>query len=79
MVERVALATCSSEPCICKNRAHFTGMPCLARGVAAIRVMREPTEAMVSVGSGCFQSCCYGHEPDDVTARHHAMIDEALK
>lgn len=52
MVERVALATCSALPCICKNRAGFQGMPCLERGRRGLEAMRHPTEAMMAAALG---------------------------
>ncbi len=81
MIERVALATCSSTPCICKNKAGFEGMPCLERGRRGVEAMRIPTDAMVKAGT-------VGWDALDgspirpmfaPTPAYTAMIDAALK
>ena len=46
LIERVALATCGTLPCICKHKLGFEGMPCLARGRKALEAIREPTAGM---------------------------------
>lgn len=83
MVKIVALATCSSLPCICKNRTGFDGMPCLDRARNTISAMREPTKAMIegasknaSLGGYGFGDDVYQADPKEVW---QAMIDEALK
>lgn len=50
MMERVAFATCSMQPCICKNKAGFAGMPCLDRARAAFQALWEPTDEMIEAG-----------------------------
>ena len=78
MLENVAFATCSSQPCICKNRAGFEGMPCLDRARRGIEAMREPTQDMLD------EVCT--DEPLDTIYKdanmrsvYTAMIDAALK
>lgn len=65
MIERVALATCSLKPCICKNRAGFEGMPCLERGRKAIEAMRmsHESDADTAVGMKAHTAIFQG-EPD---------------
>lgn len=71
IVQRIAFATCSSIPCICRNRMGFDGMPCLKRGRDALEAMREPTEAMIVAGSWGPMTA-----PDRVWQR---MVDAALE
>lgn len=75
MVERVAMATCSSKPCICKHLTGFVGMDeCLHRGRKGIAAMEKPTEAMLTVGRALSpgEALITGNE-------YRAMVLEALK
>lgn len=83
MVARVALATCSSIPCICKNKAGFQGMPCLERGRRGVEAMRVPTAAMVKVGVAVIPGTASADVnplafPGAIEDVYTAMIDAAL-
>ena len=48
LVKSVAFAICTCNPCICKNRAGFEGMPCLEtaqRGIAAYQKFEREENA----------------------------------
>ena len=83
MIARVAFATCSCEPCICKHRAGFEGMPCLERGRKGIEAMREPTPKMLAAADASTPSGFHwGIKDSDLHGGrviYKAMISEALK
>lgn len=83
MVERVAYATCTCIPCICKSRLRFEGMPCLERARKGIAAMRKPTDRMVTVGGMIDLRVDFDEEGRSVGSAAYevwrAMIDEALK
>jgi hypothetical protein len=74
MVERVALATCTSKPCTCRHKVGFKGRPCLGRAISAIEAMRVPTEVML-----CECADAWGEPIGTGKDFWQAMIDAALK
>lgn len=75
MVERVATAICSSEGCECGVCPSI-----VKKARAAIKAMREPTEAML-VAPHCEADGCDAQylEAEDFRHAWQAMIDAALK
>lgn len=72
IVERVARALANEE-----GYANDP-FPYDERARAAIKAMREPTEAMMNVGSGFIYEA-YGHGPTIAKEAWQAVVDEALK
>lgn len=73
MAENVAFAICSCRPCICRNKAGFTGMPCLdhaRKGIEAVRRGLKESEFKRGPSGG------HGERPEPSIDE---MFDEALK
>lgn len=81
LVETVAFAICSCKPCICRNKAGFTGMPCLDHARKGIEAMRDPTGEMYIAGANAIPGDAATMEIliDYLGAAWRAQIDAALR